>query len=240
MPKFTAMFPTAASSPHRQVRRMLCLFILLIGMISCTNDEPTVKPPAEQYPSSEATNATTVFLSGSVVTTKIKSGRIVSYSEQDSAWAFDLVVDFFDSSGTHTSKLRSDSALIRERRRVLDVFGNVKVTTDKGTTLNSQHLAWNDSSRTISTDSLVVITRGEDVMSGYGFCSDPELTRIVFRRQVSGRLTDPKALEEQDRKPFEPGRSGVIDDSLLPDSTVIDPDTLPRPIESDSTETPDG
>jgi LPS export ABC transporter protein LptC len=211
-----------------QPRQSLVLFVAILAILSCTNEEPTVKPPAEQYPSSEATNATTVFLTGSVVTTKIKSGRIVSFTEQDSSWAFELFVDFYDSSGTHTSTLRSDSALIRERRRLLDVFGNVQVNTDKGTTLDSEHLAWSDSSRTISTDSLVVITQGEDVMSGYGFRSDPELTRIVFRRQVSGLLSDPQALEEEDREP------------VLPDSVDTAIDSLQAPSEKDSMEQSDG
>jgi LPS export ABC transporter protein LptC len=169
----------------------------LVVILSCSNDEPSVKPPSENYPSSEATNATTVFLTGSVVTTKIQSDRIVSYAEQDSAWAFDLFVDFYDSTGAHTSTLQSDSALIREQRRRLEVFGDVKVVTDKGTTLTSEHLAWSDSNRTISTDSLVVITQGKDVMSGYGFESDPELTRIKFRRQVTGKIADPEGLESQ-------------------------------------------
>jgi len=208
--------------------------------VSCTDDEPSVKPPSEHYPSSEATNATTVFLSGPVVTTKIKSGRIVSYSEQDSAWAFNLVVDFFDSSGTHTSKLQSDSALIRERRRLLDVYGNVQVTSDKGTTLNSEHLAWSDSSRTISTDSLVVIKRGEDVMSGYGFRSDPELTKIVFRRQVSGMLADPKALEEEDRKPAQPDSVLPIEDSVSADNLEADSSAMSPDVESDSVGLSDG
>ncbi len=234
------MHPSLTSGIHRHLWRTLCLIALLLGVVSCTDEEPTVKPPAEQYPSSEATNATTVFLTGSVVTTKIKSGRIVSYSDQDSAWAFNLVVDFFDSSGAHTSRLRSDSALIRERRRVLDVFGNVKVTTDKGTTLSSQHLAWSDSSRTISTDSLVVITRGEDVMSGYGFRSDPELTHIVFRRQVSGLISDPKALEEQDRKPVEPDSIDSAGDMPPVDSTESDTTTSAPDDKPDSTESPDG
>jgi LPS export ABC transporter protein LptC len=158
-----------------------------------------------------------------VVTTKIKSGRIVSFTEQDSSWAFELYVDFYDSSGTHTSTLRSDSALVRERRRLLDVFGSVKVTTDEGTTLDSEHLAWSDSSRTISTDSLVVITQGEDVMSGYGFRSDPELTRIVFRRQVSGLLSDPEALEVDDRKTTAEGRAMPEGDTLLPEGDTTQP-----------------
>lgn len=224
----------------RPFRITLILCATLALAISCTNEEPSVKPPAEEFPSSEATNATTVFLSGSVVTTRIKSGRIVSYSEQDSSWAYHLTVDFFDSSGTHTSTLKSDSALIRERRRLLEVFGHVKVTTDKGTTLNSEHLAWNDSSRTISTDSLVVVKRGDDVFSGYGFRSDPELTHIVFRRQVSGVLTDTEMLEDEDRPPTGPDTMQADMDTVPADSTDAAPDTVAPDIAPDSAGSPDG
>ena len=176
--------------PHRW------LIVAALLVVSCGDQETTIKPPAQTFPSSEATNATTVFLTGAVVTTRIKSGRIVSYSERDSAWAHDLLVDFFDEVGAHTSVLRADSALLRERQRGLEVFGNVHITTDKGTELKSEHLAWNDSSRVIHTEGYVVITRNKDVMAGYGFESDPELTRIKLRRQVSGTMTDTKKLTD--------------------------------------------
>jgi LPS export ABC transporter protein LptC len=183
----------------KSLKSLFChRFLILAALLqaSCGSRETTVKPPAQSFPSSEATNATTVFLTGAVVTTKIKSGRIISYSERDSAWAYELVVDFFDEAGKHTSIMHADSALVRERRRGLEVFGNVLITTDKGTKLESDHLAWNDSSRVIHTDGYVVITRNKDVMAGYGFESDPELTRIKLRRQVTGTVTNTKTLTD--------------------------------------------
>lgn len=150
----------------------------------------------QMFPSSEATNATTLFLTESTVTTKIQSGRIVSYADQDSAWAYTLHVDFFNFQGKHTSTLNADSALVREKARLLEGFGNVRIVTDDGRTLESPHLAWNDANRLITTDSLVTITRGEDVMKGYGFSSDPELSHIKMRRQVSGRITDTDELDD--------------------------------------------
>lgn len=174
----------------------LLLLFLAIVIASCGTQETTVKPPPQTFPSSEATNATTVFLTGAVVTTKIKSDRIISYSDRDSAWAHGLLVDFFDAEGKHSSVLRADSALLRERRRGLEVFGNVGILTDKGTRLKSDHLAWDDSNRLIHTDGYVVITRNQDVMAGYGFESDPELTHIKLRRQVTGTVTDTKKLTD--------------------------------------------
>ena len=187
----------APSPAHRPFASYYPLVILsALILVSCGNQEPTAKPPAQTFPSSEATNATTVFLTGAVVTTKIKSGRVISYSDRDSAWAYDLLIDFFDEAGVHTSVLRADSALVRERQRGLEVFGNVHITADKGTKLKSGHLAWDDSRRIIHTEDYVVITRNKDVMAGYGFESDPELTRIKLRRQVTGSMTDTKKLTD--------------------------------------------
>jgi len=173
----------------------LCAVLTLYG---CTEAEtPTPQPTtAQQFPSSEATNATTVFLTESIVTTRIQSARVISFSDQDSAWAYKLAVDFYNRVGEHTSKLNADSALVREKARLLEGYGNVRIVTDDGRTLESQHLAWDDAGRLITTDSLVTITRGEDIMKGYGFVSDPELTRIRLRRQVSGRITDTDVIQD--------------------------------------------
>lgn len=173
---------------------------MALALLSCGRQEPSVPPPAQSFPSSEATNASTVFLTGSIVTTKIKSGRIVSYAEQDSAWGFGLFIDFFDEQGKHTSTLVADSALVREKQRFLEVFGRVKITTDDGRTLDTDHLAWNDTKRVITTDGYVVITKGNDIMRGYGFESDPELTHIRLLRQVTGRLTDTRVLEDTTKR----------------------------------------
>lgn len=181
--------------PARYSLVVLAAFIV----VSCSGSEteaPDQLRLPQTYPSSEATNATTVFFNGSVVTTRIRSGRIINYAESDSAWAHTLDVDFYNFEGKHTSHLRADSALVRERARLLDGFGGVRIVTDDGRVLESQHLSWNDQDRLITTDSLVRITRGDDVMSGYGFSSDPELTHIRLRRQVQGRITDTRVLED--------------------------------------------
>ena len=168
-----------------------------MALFACGEQKvPAPQPATQSFPSSEATNATTVFLTGSIVTTRIKSGRIISYSDNDSAWGYVINVDFYNQEGAHTSTLFADSALVREKSRLLEGFGNVKIVTDDGRTLKSPHLAWDDKDRLITTDSLVVITRGADQMSGYGFSSDPELSHIRLKNQVRGTITDTKALED--------------------------------------------
>ena len=162
------------------------------GLLACGPIETPKPPAAQSFPSSEAVNATTLFLTDSIITTRIQSARVVSYADRDSSWAYQLEVDFFDVNGAHKSHLKADSALVRERDRLMEGFGRVRVTTDDGQTLSSSHLAWNDNKKLITTDSLVRLTRGKDVMMGYGFESDPDLTKIKLRREVKGKLTDPK------------------------------------------------
>jgi LPS export ABC transporter protein LptC len=181
----------------RSISRYL-VFGAVVVHFGCTEIETPAPQPTtvQQFPSSEGTNATTVFLTESIVTTRIQSARVISFSDQDSAWAYKLVVDFYNRLGEHSSKLNADSALVREKARLLEGFGNVRIVTDDGRTLESQHLAWDDAARLITTDSLVTITRDEDVMRGYGFSSDPELTRIRLRNQVSGRITDTDVIQD--------------------------------------------
>jgi LPS export ABC transporter protein LptC len=174
----------------------LSALILCTGLlVSCQVEEPVVERPAVQsFPSSEATNATTVFLTGAIVTTRIKSARIIHHADRDSSWAYTLFVDFFDESGTHTSILTADSAYIREHDRFLEVYGDVRIATDDGRTLVTDRLTWDDALRRIHTDSYVEITENEDLMTGYGFDSNPELTDIKLKR-VTGRIIDPAVLD---------------------------------------------
>ena len=176
------------------VRRWRVVGAVPILFGSCTVEEPEVQPETQTFPSSEATNATTVFLTGAVVTTRIQSGRIVHYAVRDSAWSYELVIEFFDEAGAPTSVMHADSALVREKARFLEVYGDVRIVTEDGRTLTTDRLAWNDESRRIYTESYVEITEGDDIMAGYGFESNPELTDIKLRR-VTGTMSDPEMLD---------------------------------------------
>ncbi len=176
------------------LRRWLTLGIASAILGSCTVEEPEVRPETQTFPSSEATNATTVFLTGSVVTTRIQSHRIVHYAVRDSAWAYEMVIEFFDETGAPSSVMHADSALVREKARFLEVYGDVRIVTEDGRTLTTDRLAWNDASGRIHTESYVEITEGDDLMAGYGFESNPELTDIKLRR-VTGKISDPERLD---------------------------------------------
>ncbi|HUU44566.1 MAG TPA: LPS export ABC transporter periplasmic protein LptC [Acidobacteriota bacterium] len=175
-------------------RRAVIGAMLGLALVACRAEEPSVSTEVQSFPTSEATNARTVFLTGSVVTTTIESARIIQFAERDSAWAYQLTVNFFDETGAHTSVMTADSALVRETARFLEVYGAVDITTDDGRTLVTDRLAWDDEARRIHTESYVEITEGDDLMTGYGFDSNPELTDIKLRK-VTGRLADPKVLD---------------------------------------------
>ena len=117
-----------------------------LSLAGCTDaKKPVPSSTPIIYPSSEATNASTVFLTEAIVTTRIHSGRIVSWADNDSAWAWTIDVDFYNYEGKHTSKLRADSALVREKVRLFEGFGNVRIVTDDGRTLDRKSTRLNSS-----------------------------------------------------------------------------------------------
>jgi hypothetical protein len=72
--------------------------------------------------------------------------------------------------------------------------GNVVIQTTEGTRMSSEVLSFDNREQLIIApdDQLVRVERAADVLTGYGFASDPELRRFEFKRQVRARLR-PKA-----------------------------------------------
>lgn len=107
-----------------------------------------------------------------------------------------VVVDFFEDE-EHVSKLTADRGILLQTTDDLEARGNVLVATDDGARLKTEVLFWNHSESRIHTDEYVEITRGEDVLTGYGLEADPGLDRVELKREVRGSLRgDPEDLVE--------------------------------------------
>jgi LPS export ABC transporter protein LptC len=109
-------------------------------------------------------------------------------------------VDFFDEQGARTSELTAHEGEINERTRDMIARGDVVIQTTEGTRMTSQELRFlNRTQRIVSpVEQLVRVERGGDVLTGYGFESDPELEQFEFKRKVqatvrtrSGGLVEP-------------------------------------------------
>ena len=110
--------------------------------------------------------------------------------------AYNLKIQLFDSSGRAVSDLIGDSGIVREEKGLFEIYGNVVAQSmDRNTQLETDYLKWNPQINKIQTDAFVKITKGNDVITGWGLETDRRLSRVKILRQVSGTVSESTSLK---------------------------------------------
>ena len=80
--------------------------------------------------------------------------------------------------------------------------GNVVLVATEGTRLASEELKFlnHDQKIVVPDDQLVTVQRGSDVLTGYGFESDPDLKHYEFKRRVQATVRSRVPLGEEATK----------------------------------------
>jgi len=179
---------------HLKIVMLLMASALVFLSCSSRQEAGNITPP-DKLPDQIMENSVVVFTVNGIKSTVVKAKYVEKFLADDLTIARGLYVDFFDKEGTHTSVLVADSGNIREVKQNLEVRGEVVFTTDRGVNLETKSLRWDPNLNKILTDDFVKVTRGKDVVTGYGLESDPELKHITIKRNVSGEIKDINAEE---------------------------------------------
>jgi len=106
--------------------------------------------------------------------------KIVNFSDN-------VLVDFYDEMGNHTSQLTSDKGRLNESSNNVEAFGNVVVVSDSGITLQTEKIWWDNATEKVVSDQFVTITTAEqDTLYGVGFESDQNLSNWIIK-EVRGK-----------------------------------------------------
>ena len=127
-----------------------------------------------------------------------------------------VVVDFYNSDGTHSSQLISDEGEYHEQTEDVIGRGNVRVESDTGEKLRTSVLKWDSKRERILSDTLVmIITMEQDTLYGVGFESNADLSRRVVRKlsAVSIKHIDFNQIDESFARP-------VIQDTVAVTDTI--------------------
>ena len=111
-----------------------------------------------------------------------------SFRTQGLIQAKDVTIDFFDDDGSRYSRLTADEGEIRTATNDMSASGNVRITTESGTRIETPSLRFQNREQRIVSDDRVTVWRGGDVLSGVGFVSDPTLEHFEFRRSVRAKV----------------------------------------------------
>lgn len=177
---------------------ILSLAVAGCGDSDIKSDNDQIADPDGIYPDQVTSNAHIFLYKGGFKTTDLLADEIRQFTSLDSTIAFNLKVEFFDSTGRMLSFLTADEGYIREKDNYMAVTGSVVVVNVDSLRLETEYLEWNGVKDSIVTDSFVtVIEGGADTLMSYGFQSDPAMKEVTFKRQVSGRLTDIEKVKDE-------------------------------------------
>lgn len=179
----------------------IIILLGLFGLAGCGKEQTAstdqaALPDSTLRPDSEVSGARIYLYDRGRVTTEIVAEKIVKFEALDSTMAYTLDIDIYDSTGVATANIVGDSGIIREATGNLSLYGNVVVITTDSFKLETEYLYWDSEVDSIKTDVFVRLTKGEDIITGWGLQADQRLRSTKILSRVSGTITDPKKLSE--------------------------------------------
>lgn len=96
---------------------------------------------------------------------------------------------FYTETGVKDATLTSRQGTYNVRSGNMEARGNVVVISTDGRRLDTPQLRYDPGRNEITGDSTFVLTRPGDELSGIGFKTDPDLTRINVLSNAHGRTT---------------------------------------------------
>ncbi len=117
------------------------------------------------------------------------------YNDQSLVDAKTVRIEFFDKEGKKFSTLVAKQGRVHQRTNDLEARGNVVVTTESGIRMETDSLRWQNRAGKILSDGFVKVTRKHDVVTGYGFESDPNLDHFHIRHEVRAEVRDLEAKD---------------------------------------------
>jgi LPS export ABC transporter protein LptC len=191
--------------PHASVRARLRAAI--VGILACgallvagCERRGSMGPGARQVdlPDQEVTDFSISETDLGRVEWKLYAGYAATYSSRNVVLVRRVRVDFYDDKGQKSSELQAQEGEMNQMTRDMTARGHVVIQTTSGVRMTTESARFLNKSQRIVTEDFVRVERGDDVLTGYGFESDPGLEHFQFKREVKaevhsrpGQLTGP-------------------------------------------------
>ncbi len=118
------------------------------------------------------------------------SPKMLDYSNRDfsfNEFPNGITLDIFDDENKK-SVIISDYAIIYNQTSLIDLQGNVKITTNTNDTLYAEQLFYDQKKEWLFTNKPVKFRQGQDLINGNGFDSDSKFTSAEVL-EVTGIIT---------------------------------------------------
>ncbi len=161
------------------MKRILIVVVVILAIVGCAEKvRPSVLSgvSSTQLPTQESWNSTISFSDSGIVKAIVKAGHIYAFDNSRTTYMDSgVVIDFFDEFGKHTTVLTSRRGSVDEGTNNLEAIGNVIVTSDSGTVVQTEKMFWDNAKQLIHSPDFVHITSPTEDLQGTGFESDHNL-----------------------------------------------------------------
>ena len=178
----------------------LAIVLALVGGAACQNQGAT--PPVAARATPDTADQTlfgvrVVMSDHGVQRSLLQADTAFTYNDNTRFELRTVRSTFYTETGVKNATLTSRQGTYNVRSGNMEARGNVIVISEDGRRLETPQLRYDPGRNEISGDSAFVLTRPEDILTGIGFVTDPDLTRIRINKGASGRTTKSVAQPER-------------------------------------------
>jgi LPS export ABC transporter protein LptC len=174
---------------------------LLLVPVACNSDQPQYVHKFKDRATvpGEFTDSVTMLISDSgVIRYRVISEVRKIYDKAAEPYSYypkKVYFEKFNDSLKTESMVSSDTAKYYYRRKLWELRKNVKIINLKGDKFETSLLYWDELSRRIYSDSFIRIEQGGQVMMGYGFESNDQMTVYRIKKPTGDIPVDPEPAE---------------------------------------------
>ncbi|MBN2070631.1 MAG: LPS export ABC transporter periplasmic protein LptC [Candidatus Krumholzibacteriota bacterium] len=175
------------------------IFLTLSILLSCSgSDRPERSVGEAEMADQEFADFTTIESDSGIVEWILDAPVARVYNIRKLLVTDSPEIVFYDRDGKVTSILTADKGEYNQQTHDLTALGNVVLTSTEGFILETESLVWLNQYGQIHTEDFVKVTKGNDILTGYGFQGYPELKNIDIKRDVKAYLRDEEGLVENE------------------------------------------
>lgn len=178
------------------MNRILYLVILIIGIISCSNDMKEIDDFFSEGVNAnveKGTNITIIYSDSAQVKIRISAPEMERYNKLPNTkdvFPKGVLLEFMKDNNHVESWLKADYAIRESRTKKITARGNVVFYNARNEKLETPELIFDEKDRVVYTDKLVRITQAEkgDTTYGFGFKANQSFSVFEIRKKVQGKV----------------------------------------------------
>lgn len=178
--------------PIRTSSINIVLVVLSLFFFSCENDIEVINTITSQdnFPVESSKNIETMYSDSAKLKIRLTSPQMDRYIKKNPYIEFPkgVQIEFYDHAMKVTTKLNANYAIRYEAEKRMEAKRDVVVVNEKGETLNTEHLIWDEQTKKVYTDEFVKITTDKEIIYGDGLESNQDFTQYKIKN-IKGTIT---------------------------------------------------